>query len=179
MSSHGSSSLKPPARTPALKPVVVRQPHSYGFENGYHAVQGRVAHGRERTVKLCRVQVCLFGQGLHAAERLRHLAQHGQQFGLVTIGQDAVDDLQRQGRIAAVQLGHRFVMRSASYHPVSVASPANSPPYGGCPHPTCACHRRAAVLLADGPPDGSALCSPAPRRCVVLVRRMIATLACM
>ncbi len=69
-----------------------------------------------------------FGDSLHPTKRLRHLAQHDQQLGLVTIGQDAIDDLQRQRRFTAVQLGHRLVMGSASHHPISVVSPAYSPP---------------------------------------------------
>lgn len=53
---------------------------------------------------------------LHSIERLRYLLQHAWQFGVIAVRFDALDDLQRQSRIAAVQLGHCFTMGSASSH---------------------------------------------------------------
>jgi len=53
---------------------------------------------------------------LHSTESLRYLLQHAWQFGVIAVRFDALDDLQRQSRIAAVQLGHCFTMGPASSH---------------------------------------------------------------
>ena len=98
-----------------LKSRCYGEPHAHRLENGRQTTEGRIALVGQGAIELGRIEMRLLGYSLHPAERLCHLAQHDQQLGLVPIGQDAVDDFQRQGRIAAVQLGHRVVMGSGSH----------------------------------------------------------------
>lgn len=66
------------------------------------------------------------GRSSVSTERPRHLAQHSRQFGLVAVLQNTVDDFERERRVAAVQLGHRFVMGSAFHQPTSASSSSNA-----------------------------------------------------
>ena len=94
------------------------QPQIHGLENRREVAERQVAIGRQHLEKLCGIHLELFGNRPQAAERLRQLAQHGQQVGLIVAFQNIVEDFQRQGWLADVQLGHRVVMGSASHRSI-------------------------------------------------------------
>ena len=89
---------------------VFRQPSRMG-ELGIPFVHGPVGGGEETPRGLRAV----FPWRARQIERLRELAQHSKQFGLVAVFEDTVDDVERERRIATVQFRHCVVMGSASH----------------------------------------------------------------
>ena len=87
------------------------QPQAHGFENGREGAKLRVAFAGKRAVKMRPVELRLSGQAGNAAEGLAHLAQRNQQFALIAVGKDVVEQFRRVGRVFLKEPRHHVVVR--------------------------------------------------------------------